>query len=107
VTATRRVLLQQLVGRRVRDGEGRVVGRIESIRGSLADDGRLEVREYWMGTAAALARLGISAARLVGLPIAREPLRVPWDALDLADPERPRLLVEVTALRRRSAGTSG
>jgi hypothetical protein len=56
------------------------------------------VRGYNLGPAALLSRLGLSARRLVGWPAPREPLRVPWDRLDLSDPERPRLLCPLSEL---------
>jgi sporulation protein YlmC with PRC-barrel domain len=86
----RHVRVELLLGRRVRDSQGRVVGRIESIHARWADKNCL-VEEYHLGPGAALERFGISAARMVGLRLAPKPVRVPWDQLDLSDPENPRL----------------
>ena len=61
------------------------------------------VREYMLGTAALLTRLGISARRLVGLRIRRKPLCVPWDQLDLRDPEKPKLLCSLEELTAEGA----
>ena len=84
------VRVQELVGRRVRDGDGKVVGRIESIRATWRGK-ECYVEAFELGTAALLTRLGLSAASLVGWPAAREPLRIPWQQMDLSDPEKPRL----------------
>jgi len=84
------VRLQSLVGRRVYDGEGRAVGRIEEVRAEWQGED-LVVTEYQCGPAALLSRLGISALRLLGLGHHREPKRIPWDRLDWSDPEKPRV----------------
>jgi sporulation protein YlmC with PRC-barrel domain len=81
---------EHLLGRQVLDPEGKRIGRLLEV--SAKQDGKgCEVHEYLLGTAALLTRLGISAQRLVGLKIRRQPLRVPWDQLDLRDPSKPRL----------------
>lgn len=81
--------VELLVGRRVRDREGRAVGRIEEV---VAERVGLEcvVREFHLGPAALLERLWLGAVRLFkgrghGLRV------VPWDALVLSDAEHPRL----------------
>ena len=93
---------EHLLGREVRDPEGKRVGRILAV--STRRDGEdCVVHEYLLGTAALLTRLGISAQRLVGMKIRRKPLCVPWDLLDLSDPERPVLRCtreELRALRQ-------
>lgn len=81
---------EHLLGREVLDPEGRRVGRILAV--SAKHQGKdCVVQEYMLGTAALLARLGISARRLVGLKIRRKPLCVPWDLLDVRDPKKPKL----------------
>ena len=94
---TRQVRVQELAGRRVRDANGKIAGRIMSIQASI-DGGECVVEEYHLGAAALLERLGISAARLVGVPMKREPLRVPWRKMDLSDPRKPRLVCAVEEL---------
>ena len=83
------VHVELLVGKRVRDANGRVIGRIEEIlaRRRGAD---FFVEEYHLGPAAWLEKLGISTARMIGFR-PREPRRIPWQQLDLSDPENPRL----------------
>ncbi len=92
------VHLELLLGRRVLDPEGKRVGRILAVRAE--QEGKdCVVREYLLGTAALLTRLGLSAQRLVGLPIHRDPLCVPWDLMDLGDPAKPRLRCTVAELK--------
>jgi len=91
------VHFELLLGRKVHDPEGQRVGRILEVHAGLEGKDCV-VREYLLGTAALLTRLGISAGRLVGLPLHREPIRVPWDQMDLSDPERPRLRCSVEEL---------
>ena len=93
------VHIELLLGRKVHDPEGRRVGRILEVHAE--PEGKdCVVREYLLGAAALLTRLGISAGRLVGLPAHREPIRVPWDQMDLSDPARPRLRCRVEELKR-------
>jgi hypothetical protein len=94
---TRQVRVQELIGRRVRDPNGKVAGRIESIRATWRGEECL-VEEFDLGTAALLSRLGVTAGALVGWPARREPMRVPWQQLDLSDPETPRLRCAVEEL---------
>jgi hypothetical protein len=76
------VHVELLLGRLVRDAEGAKVGRIFAVQAEM-EGADCVVREYELGASALLGRLGI--------PWWRKPLRVPWDQLDLGDPERPRL----------------
>lgn len=93
-----KIHVELLLGRRVHDVNGRVVGHIRALA-AVREGAFCYVTEFHLGTAALLERLGISSARMIGLPIRREPLRVPWQLLDLSDPERPRLTVAREQLR--------
>jgi hypothetical protein len=93
------VRLQALVGELVHDVNGARVGRIRSVHAEREGDDCV-VREYELGTAALLSRLGLSALRLAGLPHRGEPLCVPWDQLDISDPEHPRLRCTKEELER-------
>ena len=95
---TQYVRLQDLVGRRVLTADGAVAGRIEEIRATWRGEKCL-IEEYHLGAAALLERLGLSAARLIGWTVSRDPLRVPWQQLDLSDPEHPRLRCSVEELK--------
>ena len=84
------VHVEKLLGRRVRDTTGRVVGRIEEIH----TDDKGVVSEFLLGPTALWERLGQSTlelpfVRLLG--IQRSNHRVPWNELDLTDPDRPRM----------------
>jgi hypothetical protein len=100
---TQKIHFELLLGRLVRDPDGARVGRIYSAHAEPEGDDWV-VREYDLGAAALFARLGITLRRLAGLPISWEPRRVPWDLLDLSDPEQPRLrcsLAELVGKRRK------
>ena len=86
----RNLHLELLIGRRVCDTDGKTVGRIEECKGTIHGK-RCYIDEFHVGTGALLERLGISTAQLVGWTIERKPLRIPWQKLDLTDPEHPRL----------------
>jgi hypothetical protein len=97
----RKVHLELLLGKLVRDPDGVKVGRILSVRAEREGDECL-VREYDLGAAALMSRLGISALRLVGWPFRKQPLAVPWDLLDLSDPDRPLLRCTASELKAKS-----
>jgi hypothetical protein len=89
----REVHVEQLLGRRVRDTDGRVVGRIEELRSAIVDGERV-VTEFHIGPAALLERIGLVVSEL---PIFRlfgsgsPPRSAPWQLMDLDDPRHPRL----------------
>lgn len=93
----RYVRLDTLLGKQVLDARGRKVGRIQSVSGKY-DGPRCYVTTYDLGAGALLTRLGIVTARLIGLPLRRNPKRVPWQLMDLSDPSRPRLTVPLEEL---------
>jgi hypothetical protein len=95
------VHLELLLGRVVRDPEGKKAGRVFAVRAELEGEDCV-VREYLLGAAALRARLGITAGRLFGWPVRREPLCIPWDLLDLRDPKKPRLKCPVDELKARA-----
>ena len=82
-----KVHLELLLGREVHDSEGKRMGRILSVTAERQGDDCV-VQEFLLGPAALLRRLGISTLHVIGVP-RRKPLAVPWDQLDLSDPERP------------------
>ena len=79
---SQQVRVQELIGRAVRDGEGKVVGRIQEIKAHWRG-GDCYVDEFELGGTALLERLGIGGNR--------EPRKIAWQELDLSDPEKPRL----------------
>lgn len=92
------VHVEMLFGKRVRDTNGKVAGHIESIRATWKGNACV-VEEYHLGAAALMEKLGITAGKLIGVG-SREPVRVPWDQLDLSDPERPRLKCTLDELKK-------
>ena len=86
------VRFELLLGRVVRDPDGKKAGRILEVRVEPEGEDRV-VTEYLLGAAALKARLGLSAGR--------EPLRIPWDLLDLRDPGKPRLRCALAELERK------
>jgi sporulation protein YlmC with PRC-barrel domain len=85
--STKNVRIDLMVGRMVHDREGKRVGRISEVRVEPQADA-LEVVEYHLGAAAMLGRIGLTTRRLVGLSLG-EPIRVPWQRIDISDPEHP------------------
>jgi hypothetical protein len=96
-----KVHLELLVGKLVRDVNGAKVGRIRSLHAEKVGDDCV-VEHYELGGAALLSRLGISALRLVGWPLRKEPRRVPWEQMDLSDPDAPRLRCTAEELKEES-----
>jgi sporulation protein YlmC with PRC-barrel domain len=91
-----------LVGRRVLALNGRQVGRLEEIRVEMVN-GECFVREYHVGSFAVFERLaawsiGRSILHVFGARRGGGGYKVPWDKLDLSDPEKPRLLCSVEEL---------
>jgi len=95
-----KVRLQEILGRAVHDVDGKRVGRIESVHAKIDGDECL-ITEYQLGSAALLARLGLPGARLLGIPRHREPIHVPWDQIDISDPQDVKLLCREEELRSR------
>jgi hypothetical protein len=99
----RRIHLEQLLGRKVKDPAGRTAGHIEEI---LADwDGRTwTVQAYLLGRGGLADRLSIAGfSGLVvdslggyGNPTSQ---KVPWNQIDLTDPRHPRLRCSVDELK--------
>jgi len=94
---------ERLLGRRVRDIDGVVVGRIEELRADEID-GETVVTEIHLGAVGIWERLGGFALQLPFvryLPITRYEQRLPWSLLDFSDPDHPRVLERRANLHRR------
>src|SRR4051812_21137567 len=96
--------LELLLGRRVLDAEGQLVGRIEEV---VADyrDGEYLVREFHVGRFAVFERLGGGTLgngllRLIGGNRVYDGYVIPWKLMDLSDPDRPRVTVARDELHR-------
>jgi hypothetical protein len=83
------VRIQLLLGKKVVDATGRSVGRILSVHAEKIANECL-VTEYHLGLGGLLGRMGVSNAR---------PKTIPWQLMDLSDPERPRLKVRLEELK--------
>jgi len=98
-----RARVELLVGRKVVDRDGRKVGRIEEIV-AQARGGDLVVTEYLVGTSGMAERLSIHhfgswLTRVMGAyTVSADPHRIPWNKMDLSDPEHPRLTCSVEEL---------
>ena len=97
------IQLELLLGKRVIAQNGLSIGRLEEIEAKL-EKGECFVTEFHIGSYAILERLSawtISRALMKYLPASRKAggYRVPWDKLDLSDPQRPRLLCSVSDLQ--------
>jgi hypothetical protein len=91
--------LDRLVGREVHAANNRRVGRVEEFRAERRGDAWV-IREYVVGTAGLLERLGLGVRLILGLKPGGGYV-VRWDQLDLSNPERPRLTCPVADLRRQ------
>jgi hypothetical protein len=93
---TRETRLDRLVGRQVLAPNNQPVGRLEEFRVEKHGTGLL-VKEYVIGRAGLLERLGFAVKLLVGKAGGGYVAR--WDQLDISDPTRPRLTCPASELR--------
>ncbi len=97
------VKLELLLGRRVVDVDGVRVGRIEEVLAEREGD-ELLVTEFHVGTYGLLERLSIFhigtglLRYLGGHAMSAKPHRIPWEKIDLSDPEHPRLTCSIAEL---------
>ena len=90
---TREIHVEHLLGRRVRDIDGIVIGRIEELVAERVEAARV-VTEFHVGPAALLERVGRFMHQLPlinALPLMHWEYRIPWQMLDLSDPNAPRV----------------
>lgn len=80
--------IDQLVGRRVVDRDGRSVGRIHEVRVDRRDAEWI-VTHYLIGVAGLLERLGVGIKLLIGWRTSGYIVKA--DQLDLSEPEHARL----------------
>jgi sporulation protein YlmC with PRC-barrel domain len=105
MTPPRELHLELLIGQRVFDPHGKVVGRLEEVPVDERD-GECVVREFHVGAYAMFERLmggpvGGSLLRLLGRR-AYTPLVIPWEMLDLSNPRRLRITRPATDLSEMS-----
>lgn len=92
--ANRELHIEQLLGKKVFDSEGKKAGRLEEVVAERQGD-EWVVKEYWVGRSALLTRFSVRgiARSLLGLFGAKENAgyKVPWDKLDFSHPKHLRL----------------
>nr|WP_039739632.1 hypothetical protein [Hassalia byssoidea] len=98
--------LELLLGKTVLDSTGKAIGRIEEVRASKQGEEWI-VQEYLIGYAAILERLsawtvGLGILHLLGAHKIHSGYTIPWDKLDLTDPNKPRLRCSLDELKSLS-----
>ena len=88
------VNVELLIGRKVYDANGKKIGRIEELLAHEQGDD-LVVVEFHVGAEGLFERLsvfhfGVGLLRILGARgHLRNPKRIPWQELDLSDPQKP------------------
>jgi hypothetical protein len=93
-----KVRLQHLTGAVIRDVRGARVGRLVEVV-ARREGMQCVVFEYHAGPAAMLERLGIAVGRMIGVRSGGNPLRIPWQQLDISDGRAPRLRCTLEELK--------
>jgi hypothetical protein len=99
---------ERVIGRKVRDAAGAVVGRLGELVVENVD-GECVLTEVHIGPSAMLERVGTFVTQLpyfALLPIRRWRYRVGWRQMDWSDPDNPRLYVRKADLERTSTRRS-
>lgn len=102
--AKKEINIELLLGRRVLALNGKAIGRLEEIHAEL-QKGECFIKEYRVGSYALFERLaalsiGRELLRLLGATRKGEGYRVPWNKMDLSDPQKPRLTCSVQELEQ-------
>ncbi len=93
-----------LIGRNVRDVSGEHIGHIEEIE--VEESGKdWVVRAYHVGVEAFMERLnfltfGVPILHMLGIRRSSLGYIIPWDQMDLTDPEHPRAGVNKADLKK-------
>ena len=93
--SSREIRLHELVGRKVRDANGRSIGHIQELHAEieLHEHGNeyvvvaFHVGRFGMFESLASSRFAWKALRF----LRRRSYTIPWEQMDLSDPRRPRL----------------
>src|SRR5512141_3136063 len=96
--------LYETLGRKVMDANGEYAGRLEELEVERGDESCL-VTNYLVqhrGLISRITQWALSNSLQKVIPISEKslPYRVPWELMDLSDPERPRITVTKSELRR-------
>ncbi len=105
--ATSKIHLELLLSKQVLDSTGKVIGSIQEVRAEKQGD-EWVVKEYLVGTGAVLERLsawkvGLGILRLLGARKIDVGCSIPWDKLDLNNPDIPRFLGTLDELKTLSS----
>ena len=109
--ATHEIHLDCLLDRKIFDSSGQTpVGRIEEIR-VTREGSEWRIKDYLIGPQGMMQRfsawdIGLALLRLFGATKGRAGKCIPWDKLDLSDPEKPRLtcaIEDLAEFRREEA----
>ncbi|WP_138502534.1 hypothetical protein [Nostoc sp. PA-18-2419] len=100
---TSEIHLELLLGKLVLDSTGKAVGRIQEVRAEQQGEEWI-VKEYLIGYAAVLERLsawtiGLGILHLLGAQKIFGGYTIPWNKLDLTDPDKPRLHCSLDTLK--------
>lgn len=101
--ANQEIHLELLLGKQVLDSTGKAIGRIEEVRAEPQGEDWV-VQEYLIGYAAILERLsawtiGLGILHLLGARKIHGGYTVPWEKLDLTNPDKPRLRCSLAELK--------
>jgi len=94
--------VERLLGKKVRDVDGQVVGRLEEFHVDVVDAEHV-VTEFLIGPAAALQRIGVFITQLPffsRIPLRTKEYCVPWTLMDLGDLDRPSVRARRDELER-------
>jgi sporulation protein YlmC with PRC-barrel domain len=100
--------LFQILGRKVVDADGKYAGRLEEIEAERGDE-TCAITSYLVEHRGLLDRLqtwALAAPIQKAIPVREKskPYRVPWDKMDLSDPEHPKIVVPQSQLSRVQSG---
>jgi hypothetical protein len=92
--SAREAHVELLIGRMVHDSAGRALGRLEEIR-AIQANGEMRVSEYLVGVSGLAVRLSSSGIlprilQIFGGSRKSAGFAIPWQWMDLSDPDHPR-----------------
>lgn len=98
----------EILSRKVVDSDGKYAGRLEDVEVERGDEVSL-IKSYLVVHRGLIGRIqtwALSASIQASIPVTEKsrPYRVPWDQMDMSDPEHPRILVPQAELSRVRSG---
>lgn len=101
--------VELLIGRMVHDSDGRALGRLEEIR-AIQANGEMRVSEYLVGRYGLVIRLTPATLlprvlQIFGVGPRGDGFVIPWQWMDLSDPENPRCTHPLEDLRETRGRT--